>query len=860
MSNHPETGPRNEAALVDIRDIWFGFRRQARPFFGVLALAVGAAGAYALFAEERYTAETSLIIEPKREVVSLDKDVMTELPAVDPVAVDTEVELLRSRAMALRVAARLARDERHLAAGATAGLAAPNPVRPSEVVAAAIKDANPVVSTPAVEGPKPALTETSAGAPIAASGDLVVANAPSVSAQAAASASRVKSLLYDLRVSRVGATSLIKIYYTSSSPVEAAAVANAYAEEYISEQIESQYSALAHANQWIDRRLEELRGEVRRAEKLLADYRAKKSLVPSTEGDSSFTEQRIDALAKELATARTELSTLRSRYAQVSTLRGRGSVEAIGEAMASPVINELSRQRTELNKRVAELEVRYGDRHPELMSARQAQQEVERQFQSELGRIVNSLKSDFEFGAARVAAIEGEIARAQTALASESGAVADIEELQRNVDAPKSVYEALLARKKELNERDSLSKAHARVVARAATPDRPTEPRRKLIIAAGLTLGLLVAAFTAFLLEALDKRIRNTRDIRREFGPGAPVVLVPRVKARRKNVFGKFSELESVADILERDYKSIFAESMREIRVHLSSVESTSEDRGSVSVAFTSTFDGANSTTTAFAFAALLAKSGKRVAFLDCGPEALELPASWSDSAPDMPRRRESAPRMKKSQAALSAPSAFDKMIAGRAAGRFEKERQEMVFQRSDANRAFVDDGASVDGATAQLVPADVPPPPVIHDGSIATLVDAEAARRHAASGSYGGVDFYRTGEADKLIGSGAEERGEVDTRVFESVLHDLRMRYDYVVLDTPAVMSFSESATIAGTADFVFLVCEWRKTTRSTVRVAAQRLYEARARVVAFVVNQVDQTKRDYFTPDDHFFFFNTR
>ncbi|MBY0423114.1 MAG: exopolysaccharide transport family protein, partial [Parvularculaceae bacterium] len=817
MSNHPETGARNEAALVDLRDMWFGFRRQAHPFFAVLALSVGAAGAYALLAEERYTAETSLIIEPKREVVSLEKDVMTELPSVDPVAVDTEVELLRSRAMALRVAARLARDENHLAAGATTGLAAAAPLRPSDIVASSAKATNSAAGAASPAAPITAVaTSPNAATPVVsprkaiADSDELVATQTTAAVnavpQTAASASRVKTLLYDLRVSRVGATSLIKIYYTSSSPVEAAAVANAYAEEYISEQIESQYSALAHANQWIDRRLEELRGEVRRAEKLLADYRAKKSLVPSTEGDSSFTEQRIDALAKELATARTELSTLRSRYSQVSTLRGRGSVEAIGEAMASPVINELSRQRTELNKRVAELEVRYGERHPELMSARQAQEEVERQFQSELGRIVNSLRSDYEFGAARVAAIEGEIARAQGALASESGAVADIEELQRNVDAPKSVYEALLARKKELNERDSLSKAHARVVARAATPDRPTEPRRKLIVAAGLMLGLLAAAFVAFLLEALDKRVRNTRDIRREFGPGAPVVLVPRVKARRKHVFGKFSELESVADILERDYKSIFAESMREIRVHLSSVESTVEDRASISIAFTSTFAGANSTATAFAFAALLAKSGKRVAFLDCGPEATELPAGWRDSAPDLPKRREGhAPRSKKAHAALAAPSAFDKMVAGRAAGRGEKiSRSALAFEPSDASIAAADDATPVEAGSTRLVPSEgLAPPPVVHEAPVAAFVEHEP-RRHSASGSYGGVDFYRTSEADKLVGSGAEERGEVDTRVFENVLHDLSMRYDYVVLDTPAVMSFSESATIAGTADFV--------------------------------------------------------
>ena len=92
--------------LVDLRSIWFGLRRRAALFLGVTASIFALIAGYALLSTELYTAETSIMIEPNTQVFAYGSELMGQA-AVDPTMVDTEVELLRSRAMTMRVYDRL---------------------------------------------------------------------------------------------------------------------------------------------------------------------------------------------------------------------------------------------------------------------------------------------------------------------------------------------------------------------------------------------------------------------------------------------------------------------------------------------------------------------------------------------------------------------------------------------------------------------------------------------------------------------------------------------------------------------------------------------------------------------------------
>src|SRR5690606_21199164 len=98
-------------------------------------------------------------------------------------------------------------------------------------------------------------------------------------ARAAAERDRVTSALLDrLTVSRQRLTYVINVSIVSEDPAKAARIANAYAETYILDQLEAKFDATRQANEWLSRRLGELREQVRDSERAVEIFRTEQGL------------------------------------------------------------------------------------------------------------------------------------------------------------------------------------------------------------------------------------------------------------------------------------------------------------------------------------------------------------------------------------------------------------------------------------------------------------------------------------------------------------------------------------------------------------------------------------------------------
>ncbi len=863
--------------LVDLRSVWFGLRRRAALFFGVTASVFAALAAYAFLSTELYTAEASMMIEPKTQVFAYGSEVLGQT-AADPKMVDTEVELLRSRAMAIRVNNRLraigapsvnaglagdadrtddffserlgdiAADLADLQSNRTVvmpdagdssdtSLDAIDPAEENGADAvdaeltddeasdgeasdeASAVDASFVASrehdkasdktaqlaelSGRADGRQPALLNAAVVQPVASSGAALSTRESDSRA--------IGRLMKNLEIQRVGSTFLIKIRHSNPSAQAASDIANAYAEEYILQQLEAQYNELRQANKWIDARLATLRQEVRQADAAAALFRAEQGLMDVT--GESFSERAVTGIATELATARTALGTATARYDTVRALADSGaSYDSISEIINSPIIAELRKQQVELDRRRAELKVRYGDKHPEVMKNREEYTELAQQIAREKRRVVDSLESEVNFAAAQVRTLEANLAAAQGDLASNNDALVRLLELERDLEATRGVYEALLNRQKELNERDQLADANARIIARAEPPESPSKPRKKLILAGGLLLGLILAGASSFTAEAMDTRIRNTHDVRREFGPNAPVVLVPRVQSRL--LFRQRRCDDVVRRYIQEEADSSFAESMRDLRMYLKAAQREASEPPSI--AFTSVFRGEGTTTTAFAFASLLAAGGNNVAYIEYPSRA----AHFFRQSDIRNGSRLGAPDGEPTQ--LEAIADGD----GDASDFAEEGASELVRTSHDTVRE----------ARSEIVSAGAR--------------DLEVAHRLVAGRTICGVDVME-------IDSEHRSYSEFDVPVFDAMIEDIRADFDYIIIDAPSVLGKNEGGIIASAADYTVMVMEWCSTSRGAARAAVQRLMEMRAQLLSFVVTKVDEKQRFYFRPEDRQFYF---
>lgn len=806
--------------LVDLHSVWFGLRRRAALFLGVTASIFAVIAGYALLSTELYTAETSIMIEPNTQVFAYGSDLMGQA-AVDPKMVDTEVELLRSRAMTMRVYNRMRTGNLSPAIDPNAAGSERSDdffgQRLSDIAAdlADLQSNKSVIPGATDEDDTAAQDEqsTRGGAGEAEEPEALNLTAAVVQPVVPVDSQELSSLMKNLEIQRVASTFLIKIRHSHPSPEKAADIANAYAEEYILQQLEAQYNELRQANTWIDARLATLREEVRRADAAAAQYRAEQGLVNVT--GESFSEKAVTGIATELAEARTELASVQARYDTVQSLSAAGlSYDAISEVISSEIIGEMRTQQVTLDRKLAELRVRYGNRHPEVLKTREEYAALASQIQREKRRVVETLRAEVGFATAQVRSLEQNLARAQSDMASNNEALVTLMELERDIDATRGVYEALLNRQKELNERDQLANANARIIARAVSPESPSKPKKTLILGGGLILGLLVAGASAFTAEAMDMRIRNTHDIRREFGPNAPVVLVPRIQSRLLFRHRRCDDV--VRQYIQEEPDSLFAESMRDLRMYLKLAER--DMTHAPTIAFTSVFRGEGTTTTAFAFASLLAAAGKSVAYI-------EYPSRVSHVF------KKADPRVsytEKETLRLGTPLTVEEEPAADADGDEPQDDAENTTQLT--------------GDRVQDIRRDV----VAKEGRALEV----AEHRMVADRTVCGVDVMEL-ESNKV------SYEDFEVSAFDSMIEDIREDFDYIIVDAPSVLAKNEGSVIAAAADLTVLVMEWCATSRGAARAATQRLVDMRATMLSFVVTKVDEKQRFYFRPEDRQFFF---
>ena len=81
--------------------------------------------------------------------------------------------------------------------------------------------------------------------------------------------------------------------------------------------------------------------------------------------------------------------------------------------------------------------------------------------------------------------------------------------------------------------------------------------------------------------------------------------------------------------------------------------------------------------------------------------------------------------------------------------------------------------------------------------------------------------------------------------KAMEEVLHELRKRYDFVILDTAPLLALADARTLAAKCDAVVLLCRWRKTPQDAVKSALRLLQTSGAAIAGVALTRVDVRKQ---------------
>ncbi|WP_242138289.1 polysaccharide biosynthesis tyrosine autokinase [Sphingomonas sp. TREG-RG-20F-R18-01] len=444
----PMDGIRRGVAVLRHRK-WFAIIM----FLGVLMLVL----AYGLTRTKLYTATASMVVNSRELNVSeKDKEVLPGLSTADN-AVDTEVEILRSPAVALGT------------------------VRALNLVD------NPSFA-PSLGKAVGSDRETAATA----------------------------MLLGAIKIMRPGTSSVVSIAYTAPDPMLAKAVADQIGHQYLAVKEGSRRAAVEQVARGLGSELDTLRVQLEAADTAVAQYRAQHALFDSQ--GATFTQQELSLYKQQQAVAQAALA---DAQAKLSTARGqsrKGGAGGVGAVLQSPVVQQLRNQRALAAASYADLQSRYQPDHPDLIRSRDQLAALDKAIGAETARQLASLTANAQIARDQVANAAGIVAQTTGTLASDNNASVQLAQLQRKADGFRATYQALLARKTLISSQALVADEDARIFSPAALPLRATSPNKPLIVLIALALAGIVAGASVWVVEAFDRKLVSSADIERKLG------------------------------------------------------------------------------------------------------------------------------------------------------------------------------------------------------------------------------------------------------------------------------------------------------------------------------------------------------
>jgi exopolysaccharide transport family protein len=465
-------------------------QRRWRPILVFALFCGGLAAGVVLAMPDRYDASAFVQIDPRKKTITNLENVVSEIKA-DTASIESEVEVIRSRAIALRVIDVL--DLRNDPEFAKA------PSRWSALLGMlgmASGDNEARRPPRASEGDDPI---GSILAPVKPG-----SSTPERDEVAVAFAER-------LRVVRVRNTLLIDIRFSAADAVKAAKIANTIAEVYLAEQLDSKQRAAGVAMSVLEDKLESLRRRVADSERRIEVFKAEHNIFDS-EGQI-LSEKQLARLMEQTVIARNATAEAKAKYEQVERLRKRGEGPAdIADVLQSHTVRLLKEQLGKATRNAAELLTRYGPRHPEMQKARAEVAEAEGQLRAEIDSVLANLKNELEVAEERERQLAANLTalKAQQATSKEAGV--QLKELERDAATSKQLFEALLTRYKQTAETRDMQLPDSRIVEQADVPLFPAAPKRKQIVVIVTFCGLLAALAMALAAEFLTPGLGRPED------------------------------------------------------------------------------------------------------------------------------------------------------------------------------------------------------------------------------------------------------------------------------------------------------------------------------------------------------------
>ena len=416
-------------------------------------------------------------------------------------------------------------------------------------------------------------------------------------------------LIGNLSVNLPRDSRIVTISYVSADPDLSAQIANAYASEFIQANLQQKFDSSSYARNFLGEQLQEAKGRLETSERAVNTYARGAGLIntgsSTVEGPDGTS--RTDRGGSVTASSMSQVN-MAANDATARRIEAEGKWRAVSSGpllsspivLANPTVVTLLSQRATIEAELSQDRANHLDDYPTVKAKRAQLTAINQQLNSVAGNVKNSVRQEYQGALSTEQALKGKVEQLKSETLSEQDRSVQYNLLAREADTNRQLYEGLLERYKTLNAMAGVSLSNISIIDNAEVPKAPSSPNLVKNLLLGLIAGLGLAALLVFFRDQFDDAIRVPEDIEGKLGMSL-LGVVPK----------------SAADSPDQallDPKSPISEAYNSLRGSL--LYSTPQGFPQIMLV-TSAQAAEGKTTTSLAIASGFARMGRRVLLID---------------------------------------------------------------------------------------------------------------------------------------------------------------------------------------------------------------------------------------------------
>ena len=319
-------------------------------------------------------------------------------------------------------------------------------------------------------------------------------------------------LLKKLEIVPARESSVVEISFKGADPAFAAAVANAFADEYQKITVQLKTEPAKKASSYFNEQTKQLRDNLEAAQARLSKYQQEKGIVSLDNNRVDVELSRLNELSAQLVAA------------QTAAIEGNSRQSAAGSALNSPdVANNALIQQMRANLATAEgkfadTSQRYGRNHPSYLSAKAELDKVRGELNAALGTVSRSVGANAQVLRARESELREAVAQQKTKVLQLNRARDELGVLLKDLDSAQRAFDAASQRFSQTRIEAQSEQSDISLLNPAVAPTEPSGPRVLLNTLIGFMAGTVLGVGLALLLELLNRPVRSASDVKDMLG------------------------------------------------------------------------------------------------------------------------------------------------------------------------------------------------------------------------------------------------------------------------------------------------------------------------------------------------------